>query len=275
MELLSSLLFIVAPFAVLLALGLPVAFTFLFIMMVASISLMGSPVGPYMTVLSLFDSIATFSLAPVPLFVLMGEMLLYSGLAVRSLNAISKLVGKVPARLSILANIGGSFFGMVSGSTMASTAVLGSTLVPEMRRQGYSKALSFGPVLAAGGLAMIIPPSSLAIIYGTIAQISIGKLLIAGAIPGFIMAFNYIMMILLRVKLNPNHAPICEVTKIPVREKMRLIFVDLVPMGGHRLSRHRDLHYRCGHPHRIGRDGGDGDRDHCPDLPLLPLEGFF
>ncbi|MEW6524405.1 MAG: TRAP transporter large permease subunit [Bacillota bacterium] len=219
------------PFIVLLALGLPVAFTFIFVMLAASIVFIGSPIGPYMTVLSLFDSIAIFTLAPVPLFVFMGEVMLVSGLAMKSLDALSKIVGRIPARLSLLATGGGALFGLLSGSTMASTALLGSTLVPEMTKRGYSKALSLGPILASGGLAMIIPPSSLAIIYGTTAEVPIGRLLVAGAIPGFIMAFNYSVQVLLRVKLNPSLAPPYEVTPIPAKEKLRLFVADLMPLS--------------------------------------------
>lgn len=231
MELGSAFLVIGLPFVVLIAIGMPVAFTFLFIMMIASLYLMGPAIGPYSTILSLFGSIGTFSLAPVPLFVLMGEVLLHSGLAVKSLDALSKILGKLPARLAILANVGGSLFGLLSGSTMASTAVLGSSLVPEMQRRGYSKAMSFGPVLASGGLAMIIPPSSLAVIYGTSAQIPIGRLLIAGLIPGMIMAINYTINILIRVKLNPALAPAYEFATVSFKEKMRLLFVDLIPLS--------------------------------------------
>lgn len=231
MDWFTAVSFIFVPFVVLLAVGLPVAFTFIFVMLVAAIVLIGSPVGPYMTVLSFFDSVATFSLAPVPLFVLMGEVLLHSGLAVRSIDAISKLVGRVPARLSILANISGALFGMLCGSTMASTAVLGTSLVPEMRKRGYSKALSFGPILASGGLAMIIPPSSLAIIYGTMAEVSIGRLLLAGVIPGLIMATNYAVQIIIRAKLNPSLAPVYDVAKIHFKERTRLFVVDVLPLS--------------------------------------------
>ncbi len=227
-----GLITIMIPFVVLLGMGMPVAFVFFFIMLLASIAMVGPEVGPYMTVSSLFSSIGIFSLAPVPLFVLMGEVLLHSGLAVRSLDALSRLVPRVPGRLAILSNLGGSLFGLLSGSTMASTAVLGSTLVPDMQRRGYSKAMSFGPVLASGGLAMIIPPSSLAIIYGTIAEISIGRLLIAGVIPGFIMAGFYLSQIILRVKLKPELAPAYEVEDIPFKEKVKLFAKEILPLGG-------------------------------------------
>ncbi len=231
MEWYTALLIIFGPFIILLALGMPVAFTFIFIMIVGAIALIGSPTGPYMTVLSFFNSIAVFSLAPVPLFVFMGEVLLHSGLAIRSIDALSELVGRVPARLSILANLSGALFGMLCGSTMASTAVLGTSLVPEMRKRKYSKALSFGPILASGGLAMIIPPSSLAIIYGTIAQVSIGRLLLAGLVPGFMMAVIYMAQIIIRAKLNPSLAPRYEVKKISFKQKTRLFCIDVLPLS--------------------------------------------
>ncbi len=230
MDISLALLLIGVPFIILLAVGMPVGFTFLFIMLSSSYVLMGPMVGPYATISSFLDSIGVFSLAPVPLFILMGEVLLQTGLATQSLDALSKLLGKIPARLAILATMGGALFGMLSGSTMASTAMLGSSLVPEMRRRGYSKAMSIGPVLASGGLAMIIPPSSLAVIYGTTAKIPIGRLLLAGLIPGIIMALNYTINILVRVKLNPSLAPPYDPEVVPFREKIRLLVVDLLPM---------------------------------------------
>lgn len=227
----STLTVVGGSFVLLMALGLPVAFVFLFILLAGSIVLIGSPTGPYASVMSLFGSIGTFSLSPIPLFVLMGEVLLHSGLAVRSLDALSKLIGKLPARLSIISNIGGALFGLLSGSTMASTAVLGTVLVPEMQKRGYSKAMSFGPILASGSLAMIIPPSNITVIYGTVAQVPIGPLLIAGVIPGFLIALNYMINILIRVKLNPALAPDYEVAQVSIQEKLRLFFVDLLPLS--------------------------------------------
>jgi len=219
-------------FFALLAMGLPVAFTFLFILLVGSIVLVGSPTGPYAAVMSLYASIGSFSLTPIPLFVLMGEVLLHSGLALKSLDSLSRIIGKIPARLSILSNVGGALFGLLSGSTMASTAVLGTVLTPEMQRRGYHNKMIFGPIVASGSLAMIIPPSNLTVIYGTVAQVPIGPLLIAGIIPGILIAINYSVNILLRVKLNPSLAPNYEVEEIGLREKLRMFMVDLFPLSG-------------------------------------------
>ncbi|MGI6552616.1 MAG: TRAP transporter large permease [Bacillota bacterium] len=220
-----------APFAILLVLGMPVGFTFLFIMLTASIFLMGSPLGPHSTILSLYNSIGIFSIVPVPLFVLMGNVLLHSGLAMRSIEALGKVVGRLPARLAILSNLAGGLFGLLSGSTMASTAVIGQVLGPEMRKRGYAKAMTYGPILASGGLAMVIPPSSLAIIYGTVAEVPIGRLLIAGLIPGFLMMMNYIVLILVRVKINPSLAPEYQVSGISVAEKIKILFTDIMPLA--------------------------------------------
>lgn len=230
---LTNAVFVVfIPFLVLMFLGLPVGFTFILVMMAASSILVGVPAGPAMTVASMFTSIGTFSLAPVPLFILMGELMMHTGLATRAMNAVDKLLGKLPARLSILATITGAIFGMLSGSTMASTAMLGSTIGPDMVERGYHKKMTYGPILASGGLAMIIPPSSLAVIYATNAQISAGRLLIAGLIPGVIMAVNYSINILFRVKRNPALAPAYEPEVIPRNEKLKLFFRDLLPLVG-------------------------------------------
>jgi tripartite ATP-independent transporter DctM subunit len=212
-------------------LGLPIGFAFLACVLISYGIFMGPTVGPYMVILSIFDSLALFTLAPIPLFILMGELMFHSGLAVRSLNSLALLFGKIPARLSFIALGAGSIFAALSGSTMANTALLGSMLAPEMRRRGYSKALSYGPILASGGLAMIIPPSNLAVIYGTYARVSIGHLLLAGIVPGLLMALLYGLVILLRVSLKPELAPVYEVSRVSARAKARGVLLDLAPLG--------------------------------------------
>ena len=231
MEWASGLGIVGGSFVVLLALGVPVAFTFLFILIAGSIVLIGDPVGPYQAIQNLFGSIGSFALAPIPLFVMMGEVMLHSGLAANSLDAISKLIGKVPARLSLVAIVAGAIFGMLTGSTMASTAILGTVLIPEMLEKGYDRKMIFGPIIASGSLAMIIPPSSLTIVYGTVAQIPVGPLLIAGLLPGILVAVNYTINVMIRVKFNPSLVPKTEHIVYSRQEKMKLFFVDLLPLA--------------------------------------------
>jgi TRAP-type C4-dicarboxylate transport system permease large subunit len=127
-----------------------------------------------------FGSLSSFSLVPIPLFLLMGELFFRTGLGMRMFNAIDMLLGKVPGRLSYVTVIGGTGFATVSGSSMGSTALLGSVLVPEMVRRGYKKHMAIGPILGTGGLAIIIPPSALSVLLATLAKIDVGALLVAG-----------------------------------------------------------------------------------------------
>jgi tripartite ATP-independent transporter DctM subunit len=127
--------------------------------------------------------------------------------------------------------MGGSLFSTLTGSSMANTAMLGSLLVPEMQRRGYSRRMSMGPILGTGGLAMIIPPSNLAVLLASVASVDVGRLLVAGLIPGFLLAGLYAAMILLQIKINPAGAPTYDVPVTSLREKMVSVAVNLLPMG--------------------------------------------
>lgn len=225
------LLLLLGGLLLLLIKGMPVAIAFLLVNFVAAIFLMGTLSGPRTMILSIYDSLTKFTLAPIPLFVIMGEMLFHSGLAIRTLDVLAKWLGSIPGRLSLLAAAGGTIFANLSGSTMANTAMLGSLLVPEMEKRGYHKSLIFGPILASGGLAMIIPPSALAVLFGSLAYISIGRLLIAGIIPGMVLAVLYIGNIIVRTILNPDLAPRYDVKPAPLGEKLFLLFRDVLPLG--------------------------------------------
>jgi tripartite ATP-independent transporter DctM subunit len=152
-------------------------------------------------------------------------------MALRALDVLSRLLGKLPGRLSVLANLGGTIFAALSGSPMANTAMLGSILVPEMEKRGYSRLMTIGPIMATGGIAMIIPPSILSVVYATIAEISIAKLLIAGVIPGLIMAANYMTYIITACSLKPGLAPSYEFEKTSSREKFLLFMRDVAPLS--------------------------------------------
>ena len=132
----------------------------------------------------------------------MGELLFHSGAFVRAIDTLDKWMGKIPGRLCILGVGGATIFSTLSGSSLGTAAMLGSMLLPEMEKRGYHKSLSIGSCMS-GSLAMIIPPSALAVVLGSLAEVSIGKLLIAGVIPGFMMAGMYIGYIVIRCILQP------------------------------------------------------------------------
>jgi tripartite ATP-independent transporter DctM subunit len=103
-------------------------------------------------------------------------------------------------------------------------------MVPEMSRRKYKKSMSIGPILGTGGLAMLIPPSALAVLLGTLAKIDIGRLLVAGITPGLMLAVMYTVLIYFRARLDPDAAPVYEIEAIPGLAKLRLFALDVLPM---------------------------------------------
>src|SRR5206468_7510036 len=152
------------------------------------------------------------------------------GLAGRCFNAADKLLGNVPARLSFVTLLGGTALAGRAGSSMGSCALLGSLMVPEMARRGYSKYLSIGPIMGIGGLAVIIPPSALTVLLATLGRTDVGDLLVAGVIPGFVLATMYGVLIWVWTIVDPDAAPMYDAGHVSAREKWRLFFVDVVPM---------------------------------------------
>jgi tripartite ATP-independent transporter DctM subunit len=213
------------------AIGVPVAFAFLGANLVGAFLLMGGWVGLLQLVDNSTSLVTSFTLVAVPMFVLMGALLFHSGLALRVFDALDALFGRIPARLSYLTVAGGATFSTLTGSTMANTAMLGSMMVPEMTRRGYARHMSIGPIIGTGGLAMLIPPSSLGVLLGSLARIDIGALLIAGLIPGLILAVLYCLVIFIQAKINPDSAPSYEITPTTRRKKLKLLVTNILPLG--------------------------------------------
>jgi len=211
--------------------GFPVAFSFLLVVMAAMYFLMGGVSGFDQLTLSIFDSLTKFSMTPIPFFVLMGEVLYQSGLATRTLNVVSKWMGPIPGRLSVITLLSGGLFAALSGSTVANTAMFGSLMVPEMTKRGYSAEMTVGPIMASGALAMVIPPSALAVILGSLAEVSIGGLLIAALVPGLLLLLLFLVYTIVRCWINPSLAPRYEVETVEAKEKWIAVVRDLVPMG--------------------------------------------
>mgnify|MGYP001412919355 FL=1 len=177
-----------------------------------------------------FANMTIFAIVPIPMFLLMGELFFHTGLAKRMFNAIENLMGRAPARLSYVTVAGGTAFATLSGSSMGSTALLGTLMVPEMTERGYKKSMSIGPILGTGGLAMLIPPSALAVLLGTLAEIDIGRLLIGGIVPGLILASMYTLLIYTRATLDPSVAPVYDIKFVPWSNRLKTFFSDVVPM---------------------------------------------
>lgn len=181
--------------ALMLALRFHIGAAMLIVSVVGAILLYGSA-GLSMSAVAAFSSVGTFTLTAIPLFILIGELLFRSNLAFEALLAIDRAFRRLTGRVAMLAVGGGSVLGVLSGSALASTSVLGGTLIPEMLRRGYDRRLAAGSVLGAGGLSMVLPPSAVVIVWGATAGVPVGPLLIAGIIPGLLMAVGYATVVL-------------------------------------------------------------------------------
>lgn len=215
----------------LLMLGLPVAFAFFAVNIVGAFVFLGGEIGLMQMVRNSVTALTNYSLAPIPLFILMGELLLHTGVAFRAINAIERLIARVPGRMPIVSVVGGTVFAALSGSSMANTAMLGSALLPEMLRRGYEPRIAMGPIMATGGIAMLIPPSALAVLLGSLAGMSISKLLVAGIVPATLMAALFIGYIVFVCVRDPSRAPREDAPSVSGWARYRPFVVDVLPLS--------------------------------------------
>jgi tripartite ATP-independent transporter DctM subunit len=188
-------------------LGLPVAFAFLALNVFGAIFFLGGEAGLAQLARNAVQSITSFSLTPIPFFVLMGEVLFHTGVALKAIDAFALIIRRVPARLSVIAIVAGTVFSAISGSTIATTALLGSLMLPTMLARGYDPRMAMGPIMGIGGVDMLIPPSALTVLLGSLAGISIAGLLIGGIVPGLILSAMYVAYIIARATIDPALAP--------------------------------------------------------------------
>jgi len=214
----------------LLFLGLPVAFSFLVINLVGALVFLGGEAGLVQLVRNSVGSVASFSLTPIPLFILMGEVLFHTGLAVKVIDGVERLIRQVPGRLAVVAVVAGTVFSAISGSTIATTAMLGSLMLPVMLARGYHPTMATGPLMAIGAVDMLIPPSALTVLLGSLSGISISGLLIGGVVPGLLLSAAFVVYIVARVKLNPALAPASAFSEYQGWEKLRPFVQYVIPL---------------------------------------------
>jgi len=214
----------------LLLMGVPVAFAFLMVNVVAIYLFWGGSAGLHQLILSIDSSVATFVLVPVPMFILMGTVMFHSGVAYKLIDVLDQWLGRIAGRLSLLAVGSGAMLATLTGVAMGSVAMLGSTLGPEMQRRGYSKSMTLGPILASGSLAIMIPPSALAVILASLGKISVGGLLIGILVPGLLLAVAYGIYIYIRCTLQPELAPPYDVAPTPIGRRSLDTLIYVVPL---------------------------------------------
>ncbi|MFN0161988.1 MAG: TRAP transporter large permease subunit [Burkholderiales bacterium] len=214
----------------LLFIGLPVAFTFIAVNLLGAWLWLGGEPGLVQLARNSVNSVMSFSLTPIPLFVLMGEVLFHTGLAVKVIDGIERLIRQVPGRLAVVAVVAGTVFSAISGSTIATTAMLGSLMVPVMLARGYHPTIATGPVMAIGAVDMLIPPSALTVLLGSLSGISISKLLLGGVVPGLILSVAFVGYIIVRVKLTPSLAPASALAEYRGAERFKPFLLYVLPL---------------------------------------------
>ena len=209
---------------VFLFIGVPIAINFIIIGFVGIIVLLGS-VKPAISILgqSMYYVIASPAFAALPLFVLMGSFAARGGFARKAYDCLFKLTSRLPGSLAIATSFACAAFGAISGSSLATAALFGRIAMPEMDRYKYEKSLSLGTIASSGSFASMIPPSSGLIVYSMLTEQSIGKMFLAGVLPGLLTALAYVVSIIIRVKLNPKLAPTLKDKVFTPREKLESI----------------------------------------------------
>jgi len=152
-------------------------------------------------------TVSSYELISVPMFILMAEFVILSGIADTLFKAAATWVGRTPGGLGIATAVSGAGFGAISGSSTAAAATLSATSIPAMIKLGYEPRVACGVVAISGTLAMLIPPSIALILFGIVADVSVGKLLIGGVIPGVLVTFTIALTVLFIAWRHPLHAP--------------------------------------------------------------------
>jgi len=197
----------IALMLLLLMLGVPVSFSMGFAGLAGFAFMWGTGKAISLTIITAYAKSDSFILACIPLFIFMGQTAVHSGLTSDLYTALHRWLARLPGGLAMATTAGSAGFAAVCGSSPATAATMGAMSLPEMRKFNYSPQLATGCVAAAGTLGILIPPSIPMVIYGIMTEQSIGRLFIAGIIPGIISAFAYMLMIYLRAKYSTTLAP--------------------------------------------------------------------
>ena len=205
----------IAALLVLLMCGFPIFVAFLILNLTGVLLLFGTS-GFGLFANSIYSTATAGALTAVPLFIAMGEILFRSGAMEVLFDSLDRLVGKIRGRQYVVCILLSAILGALSGAAMAVAGLLGRSLFPAMRKRGYDTQFSAGTILAGASLDPIIPPSVLAILVATTADVSTGKMLIAGIVPGIVLTGMFLAYVLFRVWMKPSLAPDIEVDSSPI-----------------------------------------------------------
>ena len=217
--------------------GIELAFAMILVGFIGFSYLVSFSAGMNLLAKDLFDTFANYGFTVIPLFVLMGQIAFNAGIAKRLYNAAYRFIGHIPGGLAMATVAGATVFKAICGSSPATAATFASVAVPEMDRYNYDKKLSTGTVATVGTLGILLPPSVTLIVFGIITEQSIGKLFLAGIIPGLMIAFFFILTIYVWCKRKPEIGPKGERSSWKLRlaslpEVFWVVIVFLLVIGG-------------------------------------------
>lgn len=188
-------------------LGFPVGFAMALVGLVGFCYLVSPQAGLSLLAIDVFSSFSSYSLTVIPMFVFMGSIAFFSGMSRRLYDSTYKFLGRARGGLAMATSVACAGFAAICGSTNASAAAMGKVTLPEMKRFNYDDSLATGCVAAGGTLGILIPPSTIFIIYGIMTGVSIGKLFMSGIFPGIILTILFVITIFILCRRNPNLAP--------------------------------------------------------------------
>jgi tripartite ATP-independent transporter DctM subunit len=188
-------------------LRMPVAFAMTFIGVTGFAYLTGPEPALGLLAQDIFETFSSYPLSVIPMFILMGSFAFASGISQRMYNTTYSWVGQLRGGLTIATVLACSGFAAICGSTAATAATMGKIALPEMKKYGYDDMLATGTVAAAGTLGILIPPSTILIVYGILTEESIGKLFVAGLFPGVVLSLLFVAVVAILCKRNPNLGP--------------------------------------------------------------------
>jgi len=188
-------------------LGMPVGFAMAAVGLAGFCYLVSPEAGLSLIARDVFSSFSSYSLTVIPMFVLMGSIAFASGMSRRLYEASHTVFGQMRGGLVMATIAGCAGFAAICGSTSATAAAMGRVALPEMKRYNYDDSLATGSVAAAGSLGILIPPSTIFIVYGILTEQSIGKLFMAGVLPGILLAILFVAVVFFVCLRNPALAP--------------------------------------------------------------------
>ena len=222
---------------ILFMLGMPVGFAMAFVGFAGFSYLVSPSAGLGLLARDVFTNLSSYSLTVIPMFLLMGSIAFASGISSRLYAASHTLLGQVRGGLAMATILACAGFAAICGSTSATAAAMGKVALPEMKKYGYADTLATGSVASAGSLGILIPPSTIFIVYGILTQQSIGSLFLAGIFPGILLTILFIIVVVVLCKRNPALAPAGQATTFKQKivglsgiTEMLLLFI--LVMGG-------------------------------------------